>query len=91
MSRGARREYETDEYLAMLERMIRRAGERVAEADEPELARLNRMIGLVRDAVEVGARGQYARQGTWTWVGRALGISRQTAHERFAPREKASA
>lgn len=91
MSRRARREYETDEYLAMLERMIRRAGERVAEADEPELARLNRMTGLLREAVKVGARGQAARQGSMTWVARALGITRQAAHERFAVREKASA
>lgn len=91
MSRRRRREYETDEFLAMVERMIRRAGERVAEADEPELARLNRMTGILREAVEVGARGQYARQGTWTWVARALGITRQTAHERFAAREKVSA
>jgi hypothetical protein len=75
---------ETTEYLAMVGRMLRAAGRRVAEADEPELQQLialrAEMDEIIRDAV-LGQRANLDR--SWTWVGEALGLTRQGARQRY--------
>jgi hypothetical protein len=75
---------ETTEYLAMMGRMLRAAGRRVAESDEPELQQLialrAEMDDIIRDAV-LGQRVDLGR--SWTWVGDALGLTRQGARQRY--------
>ncbi|MDQ1169602.1 hypothetical protein QE392_001406 [Microbacterium proteolyticum] len=88
MTRRRRVERETTEYLAMVSRLIRRAGERVADADEFELYELVALRAALEDAIRVGVRGQQKRR-SWAHIGAALGISRQSAQERYG--EKASA
>ena len=83
----ARREHETLEYLAAARRFIRRAGERVADADEFELAELVELRGVLDDAIRVAVYGQRGHGRSWAHIGAALGITRQAAHEQFTERK----
>lgn len=74
---------ETPEFLAMLSRQIKAAGRRVAEADEPELAQLATLVDELDQAMRTAITGQRASGRSWTDIGRALGITKQTAHERY--------
>lgn len=76
---------ETSEWLNMLSRMIRAAGRRVADADEHELAHLVRLRDELEDAIQVAIQGQLASGRSWAHIGRALGLSRQGAFQRYAP------
>lgn len=91
MSRRRRVERETTDYLKAVDRLIRRAGVRTADADEIELRQLVAMRETLEAAITTAVRGQHARRGSWAYIGMALGIKRQTAQERYAVREKASA
>ena len=88
MTRRKRVERETTEYLAMVSRLIRRAGQSVADADEFELYELVALRAELEAAIRVAVRGQQKRR-SWAHIGAALGISRQSAQERYG--EKASA
>lgn len=74
---------ETGDFLAMLRRMLRAAGRRVAEGDEVELADL----AALRDdleAVIVASVAAWRAQGrSWSSIGDALGISKQGAQQRY--------
>ncbi|MEB0001617.1 hypothetical protein QN357_01530 [Cryobacterium sp. RTC2.1] len=75
---------ETTEYLAMLGRMIRAGGRRVADADEFELAALLRLRVELDSAIQTAVLGQRSSLGrSWAWVGDALGITRQAAQQRY--------
>lgn len=88
MARSARRERDTLEYLAAARRFIRRAGERVAEADEFELAELAALREVLESAIQVGVHGQRDMCGrSWADIGAALGTTRQAAQARYARRE----
>lgn len=89
MARGARRDRDTLEYLGAARRFIRRAGERVADADEFELAELVALRDELEEAIAVAVRGQRSYGRSWAYIGSALGIKRQSAQERYA--EKVSA
>lgn len=81
-SKRPKREVETSEYIAAARRFIRAAGRRVADADDVELGQL---VGLYDDldaAVEVGALGIKTR-GSWAYIGKALGISREAAYQKW--------
>jgi len=77
---------ETPEFLAMVERMIRAAGRRVAIADEEELAVLVRLHTVLEEAVSVAVAGQRESGSSWTQLGRGLGTTRQGAQQRFGER-----
>ncbi|MEF2255605.1 hypothetical protein [Microbacterium schleiferi] len=85
----ARREVETSVYIAFAKRIIRRAGERVAQADDWDLAELASVYDDLGDAVATAVAGLRAQGHSWQYIGDALGISRQAAQQRFA--EKVSA
>lgn len=88
MTRRKRVERETTEYLAMVSRLIRRAGQRVADADEFELYELVALRAVLEDAIREGVRGQQKRR-SWAHIGAALGISRQSAQERYGEKARA--
>lgn len=87
MSRPKGSERETTEYLAMLSRLIRRAGERVADADEFELYELVALRSTLEDAIRVAVQGQRKRR-SWAHIGAALGITRQAAQERYGDKRR---
>lgn len=75
---------ETPEFGAMVKRMLRAYGRRVADADPEDLADLVALRDELEQAILLGIDGQ--RRGgraSWTDVGRALGISRQGAFQRY--------
>lgn len=77
------------EYLSASARFIRAAGIRVADADEFELAELAALRDEVEAALRVAIRGQRARGRSWAYIGMALGITRQSAQERYGDRASA--
>ena len=86
MARRPRRERETMDYLAAARRFIRRAGERVADADEFELAELVALRAELESAIVTAVHGQRSIGRSWAYVGAALGMIRQAAHERYGER-----
>lgn len=74
---------ETTEYMAMLARMVRAAGKRVADADEPELAQLLAIRDEWESAMVVAIRGMRSRGQSWSYIARALGTTRQAAQMRW--------
>lgn len=71
---------------AGIRRLVRAYGRRVAEeGDEPELAQLVALRAELDEAIQAavdGMRGR-GRDISWTWIGRALGITRQAAYQRW--------
>ncbi|GAA5205886.1 hypothetical protein [Microbacterium kyungheense] len=90
MTRRARRERETMEYLGFASRAIAAAGRRVGDADEFELAELVALRAVLEEAILTGIQGQRARGRSWAHIGDALGITRQAAQERYTPKRPAA-
>jgi hypothetical protein len=88
-ARRRRRERDTLEYLGAARRFIRAAGERVAEADEFELAELVALRDDLEEAIRTAIRGQRGYGRSWAHIGSALGIKRQSAQERYGKTEGA--
>jgi len=83
---------ETAEYLQMLRRMIRAAGRRVGDADEIELGMLiDITTAACRDAVQEAVDMQRARGVSWKRIGESIGITPQTAQQRWGGTRKADA
>lgn len=74
---------ETSEYLEMLGRMIRAAGKRVAQADEPELRQLVELVRELESAIDYAISGMRENGSSWTQIGFALGVSRQAAQMKY--------
>lgn len=75
---------ETPEFLDMVTRLVKRAGVRVGDADEAELAQLVALRDVLEEAIRVGIQGQRQNTGrSWAHIGAALGITRQSAQERY--------
>ena len=74
---------ETSEWLKMLSRMIRAAGHRVADADEPELAQLVALRDQFDWAMKIAIQGQNKQGRSWSHIGEVLGVSRQGAFQRY--------
>jgi hypothetical protein len=78
-----RRTVETGEYVAFARRIIRAAGERVAQADDWELSELLSLRDDVEAAIARGVDGLREQGHSWQYIGTALGIRRQSAQERY--------
>jgi hypothetical protein len=79
----ARRERETDEYMDMVARLIKRAGVRAGEGDEPELQALLALQGVLDDAVATAVAGQRSVGRSWAHIASATGTTRQAAQQRW--------
>lgn len=75
---------ETPEYAAMVRRIVRAHGRRVAAADPEDLAALVGLHKVVDLAVREAVAGQRDRGASWSAIARGLGTSRQAAWDRFA-------
>lgn len=69
--------------IAMISRMIRAAGNRAADYDEDQLARLAALHGDIDNATRAAVRSMRARGVTWERIGAALGVTRQAALMRW--------
>ena len=74
---------ETDEYLAMVRRMIRAGARRVADGDEPELADLVTLRAAVEQAIADAVAGQRENGKTWAQIGAGLGVTKNAALMRY--------
>lgn len=81
-----RREVETPDYVAFAKRIIRAAGKRVATGDEWELAELLSLRDEVEQAIAIAVEGLREQGHSWQYVADGLGITRQSAHQRYAER-----
>lgn len=75
---------ETPEYAAMLKRMIRAYGRRVADADDVDLAQMLELRAELETAISAAVAGQRERHGrSWAEIARGLGVTRQAAQMRY--------
>lgn len=82
--RRPRVERETFEYAAMMRRMIRAHGRRVAHADPEDLAELIALHDALDAAIADAIAGQRAHYGrSWADIGRGTGTTRQAAQMRY--------
>jgi len=66
-----------------LTRLIGAYGRRIADNDTGELERLARMRGELDRAITAAVAGLRGHGRSWAEIGAGLGITRQSAHERF--------
>lgn len=76
-------ERETPDYAKMIERLIRRYGVRVGDADEVDLAEMLRIRGVFDEAIRTAVQGQRAQERSWAEIARGLGTTRQAAQMRY--------
>ena len=75
---------ETPEYVAMLCRMVRAAGRRIADGDPEDLVLMLQVQVELDAAVAAGVRGMRENTGrSWAEIGRALGVTKQAAAKRW--------
>lgn len=75
---------ETMDYAAMMRRMIRAWGERVADADYPDLADMIDARQLLDDAIANAVHASREKHGrSWADIAMATGTTRQAAQQRW--------
>jgi hypothetical protein len=75
---------ETPEYAAMLRRLIRAYGRRVANADVEDLAEMIELRGELDQAIAAAVKSSRERHArSWADIGRAAGTTRQAAYQRW--------
>lgn len=77
---------EPAETIAAARRFIRAAGRAAGEGDEEELRALVGLRDELEAAIRVGVHGQRRWGRSWAYIGAVLGITRQSAQERYAAR-----
>lgn len=84
MARRRKVERETFEYAAMMRRMLRAHGRRVADADPEDLTDLIALRDDLEAAIADAVRGQREQHGrSWADIARGLGTTRQNAQQRY--------
>jgi hypothetical protein len=79
-------ERETSEIAAMVERMIKSYGRRVAASDDVDLARMLQVREAFDEAIAAAVVGQKEAGYSWAEIARGLGTTRQNAQMRFGNR-----
>ena len=78
-----RRVVENDEFGEFVARILRAYSVRVARGDIEALAHLWRLQGELDEAIETAVEGLRAEGWSWAEIGRRLGMTKQSAHERW--------
>lgn len=87
---SAQRRHESPDLGGAALRMMRALVRRAAEGDTEALEQLQRLEEAASVQLGVAALRAHREAGySWTEIARVLGISRQAARQRFAPREEA--
>jgi hypothetical protein len=84
----SRQERDTAEYLAMLDRMIRAAGRRVAVGDVEDLQPLVDLADVLEEAIVAAVGGLKSSGVSWRAIGQATGTSHVAAIQKWADRVK---
>jgi hypothetical protein len=81
------KERENSDYAEMNRRLLRAHGRRVADGDPDDLAELLALVPLLDEIIRDAIVGQRERHGfSWTDIGRAAGMTRQGAQQRWGER-----
>ena len=84
LTRKRRRKHtENDEYGAFARRVLRAYGRRIAQGDIDALAELKELAEEVEGALGGAVIGLRLLGYSWAEIGSRLGVTRQTAHERW--------
>ncbi len=84
MTKRAKRDRETTEYLQAAARFIRGAGRRVADSgDEIELAQLIALEQAHKAAVQAAIDGMVARGCSWSYIAEGTGTTKEGAWKRW--------
>lgn len=78
------RRHEAPQIGAMAARVIRSLARRSAEGDVEGLEELVKLQAVLDQAIAEAAQGLHDHGHSWTYIGDALGITRQAARQRFA-------
>jgi len=85
LTRNRRSRYvENDEYGAFARRVLRAYGRRIAQGDIDAITELNSLFEEVEAALGRAVLGLRLLGYSWAEIGRRLGVTRQTAHERWS-------
>jgi hypothetical protein len=71
------------EYEAMVRRVIKAHGRRVAASDPEDLGGLLALHEVIEQAIAVAIEGQRETGFSWAEIGRGLGTTKQNAYQRF--------
>jgi hypothetical protein len=80
---------ESIDFLAMVRRIVRAAGQRVGEGDADELRALMAIREDLDAAIAEAVRGLRQSGATWTEIGAIQGVSKQAAEQWLARRQDA--
>jgi hypothetical protein len=85
--RRTRAPIEATDYAAMMRRMLKAHGRRVADADVEDLAELMELQPILEEAIAYAITESRARHGrSWTDIARAAGTTKQAAYQRWGGR-----
>lgn len=84
IARGARTEAQT--YGAFVRRILQAMGRRVGDRDIEALPVLAELAAELDSVTLLAVANLYSHGYSWTDIGRALGITRQAARQRYAAR-----
>lgn len=84
--RPRKAEREADEIGAFVRRMVRALTRRAADGDVEALVQMVQTRRALDVEILTAARALVAFGWTYAEIGRELGISKQRAHQRFAPK-----
>lgn len=79
-----RRYVENDEYAAFVRRVLRAYGRRIAKGDIDAITELNTLFAEVEAALGSAVLGLRLLGYSWAEIGKRLGVTRQSAHERWS-------
>lgn len=80
-SRTPSRRHEAPQIGAMAGRVLRSLARRAGEGDVEGLEELVRLQAVLDQAITEAAQGLHDRGQSWTYIGEALGVSRQAARQ----------
>lgn len=87
MTNKRRKTYEAPDMGAFVARTLRGMVRRAAEGDQEVLAVLQGLAPLLDQALVDSARALHDDRGySWAFIGNELGMTRQAAQQRFAPK-----
>ena len=78
-----RKQVENDEYGAFARRVLRAYGRRIAQGDIDALTELKELAEEVESSLGGAVIGLRLLGYSWAEIGQRLGVTRQTAHERW--------
>lgn len=82
-SKRPKQERETGAFLGAARRFILAAGKRVGEGDEPELAQLLALQGVLDSAIAEAVAGQRSHGKSWASIALGAGTTREAAYQRW--------